>query len=297
MNQEQSDNLLSQLLQSSGSHPKFLDTVFSFLQRRTDFYVVDDVENFKNGTARMGFPPGRAAEMVKDSMGKQQYKHVGKGASGGGGKATKQSKKTATKTGAATTPTTTTSNVKQEQQRQKAPPKPPQQDPFPKPGTNISPTPGNGLITPNYYWTQSLNDLTIYFPSIPTSVKGKNCKVITKAGSLSVVVDGEKLIEGEFERKVNVSESIWSLESGCDTNTLQIHLEKVQKTWWVSPVTNDEYKIDCSKVDSTMHVSEYDEATQGKIREIMFQQQEERRKIASGEMEAPMPPIMEPNMD
>ena len=42
-----------------------------------------------------------------------------------------------------------------------------------------------------------------------------------------------------------------------------------------------------------MKVDEYDEVTQGKIREIMWQQQEERRKIASGEMEAPRPPHLD----
>jgi len=37
-------------------------------------------------------------------------------------------------------------------------------------------------------------------------------------------------------------------------------------------------------------VDEYDESTQGKIREIMYQQNEERRKIASGEVQPPIPP-------
>ncbi|GMI56767.1 hypothetical protein ScalyP_jg9310 [Parmales sp. scaly parma] len=209
MQQAQTDQYLSAVLQSSGSHPQFLETLFSFLHRRTDFYVIDDVLNFKNGTARMGFPKGRALEMVKEAMANQKFK-------------------------------------------------------------------------------ESLTELTVYIPNLPPKTTSKCCKIAIKPSSLSVIVSDRKLLVGEFERKVNLSECIWSLDK--EANTLQINLEKVEKTWWASPTKEDLYKIDCGKVDSTMRVDEYDESTQGKIREIMYQQNEERRKIASGEVQPPIPP-------
>ena len=58
-NQALYDNALMGILQSCGKLPPFLDAVFSFLARRTDFYVL-----MKHERAKMGFPPGVAESMV-----------------------------------------------------------------------------------------------------------------------------------------------------------------------------------------------------------------------------------------
>ena len=47
------------VLQSCGKLQTFLDEMFSFLARRTDFYVIMTHEK-----AKMGFPPGVSQEMV-----------------------------------------------------------------------------------------------------------------------------------------------------------------------------------------------------------------------------------------
>ena len=61
-----------------------------------------------------------------------------------------------------------------------------------------------------------------------------------------------------------------------------ITLEKVIKTWWSNLLLNHP-KIDCTKVDSTMNVSEYDEATQAAIRKIMFDQKQGRLGLPSSD--------------
>ena len=53
------DNALMGILQNCGKLPPFMDAVFSFLARRTDFYIIMQHER-----ARMGFPPGVAEAMV-----------------------------------------------------------------------------------------------------------------------------------------------------------------------------------------------------------------------------------------
>ena len=58
-NQALYDNALMGILQNCGKLPPFLDAVFSFLARRTDFYVL-----MKHERAKMGFPPGVAESMV-----------------------------------------------------------------------------------------------------------------------------------------------------------------------------------------------------------------------------------------
>lgn len=53
------DHALMAILQNCVKLPNFLDAIFSFLARRTDFYVIMHHER-----ARMGFPPGVAESMV-----------------------------------------------------------------------------------------------------------------------------------------------------------------------------------------------------------------------------------------
>ena len=53
------DSALMGILQDCVKLPQFLDSVFSFLARRTDFYIIMEHEK-----AKMGFPPGVAQSMV-----------------------------------------------------------------------------------------------------------------------------------------------------------------------------------------------------------------------------------------
>lgn len=55
----QLDNIFLGILQNCGQIEPFLDVVFSFLARRTDFYVVMNSKQDK-----MGFPDGIAEQMV-----------------------------------------------------------------------------------------------------------------------------------------------------------------------------------------------------------------------------------------
>lgn len=53
------DSALMSILQDCGKLQPFLDSVFSFLARRTDFYIL-----MKHERAKMGFAPGVAENMV-----------------------------------------------------------------------------------------------------------------------------------------------------------------------------------------------------------------------------------------
>ena len=53
------DSAFMGILQDCVKLPPFLDAVFSFLARRTDFYIIMEHEK-----AKMGFPPRVAEDMV-----------------------------------------------------------------------------------------------------------------------------------------------------------------------------------------------------------------------------------------
>lgn len=56
------DNFLITIIQESGGIEGILNTLFSFLLRRTDFFYE------MNPGDKMGFPPGEAVEMVNQIM-------------------------------------------------------------------------------------------------------------------------------------------------------------------------------------------------------------------------------------
>lgn len=53
------DNALLGILQNEGKLEAFLDVIFGFLCRRTDFFLT-----MKSETGKYGFPPGVAEKMV-----------------------------------------------------------------------------------------------------------------------------------------------------------------------------------------------------------------------------------------
>lgn len=53
------DSLLLSMIQHCGKVQNFMDSIFSFLSRRTDFYILMDHDK-----AEMGFKPGVAMNMV-----------------------------------------------------------------------------------------------------------------------------------------------------------------------------------------------------------------------------------------
>ena len=59
MGTPQLDNIFLGILQNCGQIEPFLDVVFSFLARRTDFFLI-----MSGKEGRMGFPEGIAQKMV-----------------------------------------------------------------------------------------------------------------------------------------------------------------------------------------------------------------------------------------
>lgn len=163
---------------------------------------------------------------------------------------------------------------------------------------------GNGGSTSRYVWTQTLEEVTVHIP-IPEGVRAKDLDVSISADSLSIHKTKKNVAEEEVDvivTEVNVenndnnynilplegtlfarirpSESTWTLEDSAggssNISTLQLILEKVQKTWWETVISGDTPLIDATMVDSTRHIGTYDEETQAEICRIMHDQRQER---------------------
>jgi hypothetical protein len=161
---------------------------------------------------------------------------------------------------------------------------------------------GNGGSTSRYVWTQTLEEVTVHVP-LPDGVRARDLDVRICANTLSIRRkkkgggtqhsdddnndddddDDVPPLEGTLFARVRPSESTWTLESNDDAAatyrrpvaTLQLILEKVQRTWWETVMSGDGPLIDTTMVDSTRHIGTYDDETQAEIRRIMHDQRQE----------------------
>lgn len=299
--------------QSGGDLRKLMFMFFSFLHRRTDFYVIhheDDVRD--NVPIKMGFKEGDAEKMLLAAfrqfplrkMPRQGGAGPGAGASGGVGGGAKPAAKQQPKKQTAASPAKVKSpKAKTETKPVESAAKAPKEASSTKAKKKASgeieeamskvrlteegkqiPV-GNGGSTSRYQWTQSVEEVTVA-TALPEGTKGKDLNIVMKPSSLSVKMkrpakEGEEpatILEGTLSEKIRLDESTWSLEGGV----LLITLEKVVKTWWKTVLEGDD-EIDTDMVDSTRHISSYEEQTQGMIRKCLFDQRQERMGLPSSD--------------
>lgn len=109
---------------------------------------------------------------------------------------------------------------------------------------------GNGGIAENYYWTQTLKEVTVYV-DLEFQAKGKDIQCSITPGHLTLSVRGQLLLNDDFEDKVCIDESMWTISTDCNSSNVLsqviITLDKSRKTWWKHVLVNDP-EIDTTKV-------------------------------------------------
>ena len=253
---EYCDLAFSQLASKLGGVEPLLDAMFGFLSRRTDFYI--EFDRSVSPQATMGFPSGAAERMVQRAFAKfpfKAYESMGTAVPCGDGKGDSKAVAAAIPPAAQTLFQLTPEG---------------KQVPL-----------GNGGIGPNYYWTQTLQDATMYF-DVAEGTRGKDVKCEIRATDIHLGVISKKsqqehivLVSGRFEDPVRQDESMWTINISPTGSQIVITLEKTRKTWWKHAIVGHP-EIDTNNVDSTTRISDYDESTQATIRKIMAEQQQKR---------------------
>lgn len=258
------DEMFTHIASKAGGIQPLLDNFFSFLERKTDFYVQFDPADKTHTSYKMGFPKGNAEKMVIKAFRQYPMKDYNAIVPPEVQQSSRSEAQLPTVPSSSSSLSSPTKAPKTTTQTSEAPCTPPK-TPLTLPKTPaktpraapLSPsyTPegkqypiGNGGIGENYYWTQTLKDVTVYIDTA-SGIRGKDVKCVIKPQSLSVEVRGESLLNGALEDVVKAQESMWTISSTTDQALQQIviTLDKTRPTWWKHVLTGHE-EIDTTKV-------------------------------------------------
>lgn len=268
-----------------GDLRKVMGAFFSFLHRRTDFYLVPSEADLKAGRAKMGFRQGDAEKLLLASFRQFPLRRLPDAST-----APKPTQASAQPhpSSASTDDKTSNDETKLKKSITDTQPKPTREnkprkesstDTVRRTADGLQVPVGNGGSTDKYTWTQNLEECSVLI-TVPKNTRGKDLDVQLKATTVSVKLKGhpDALVEGTLSAKINPSESTWTLEG----NVLIIVLDKHVKTFWSTILEGDD-EIDTALVDSRRKIDTYDQATQAQIRKIIFDQNQARKGLSSSD--------------
>lgn len=306
--------LLAMAQQHEGGVPELLDTLFSFLARKTDFYTGGGnkaAENMvmstfkKYETAAVSAHAKKKAEMEENERKRQERIRAKEEEERRASQAfvnqpaniteltdeeaealqkeldaknSKASKGATEASGESSEENTSSSPDKSEEDKDK---KGSDDDDEPD---KLKPNIGNGCDLPNYRWTQTLGDLEILIPlNVNFNVKSRDVIVSIQKKHFSVGLKGHpKIIDGELQHEIKLEESMWVLQDG---KSVLANLEKVNQMEWWSRLVMTDPEISTKKINpEPSKLSDLDGETRGLVEKMMYdQRQKELGKPTSEE--------------
>ncbi|XP_077161907.1 nudC domain-containing protein 3 [Paroedura picta] len=299
------DQALLGILQHVGNVQEFLNILFGFLYRKTDFYRL-----LLQPGDRLGFPPGVAKSMTVRAfrnfedlarhdderrqleLDEKLKKRKEEAAAAAERKklpvvaeeveissvAEQDCASSDGKTAEASESATVSERVEAEAASPAATPPAaacaveaqPAEPPKKQEQFQANPDSYNGAVRENYTWSQDYSDLEIKVPVPKHVLKGRQVSVDLGSSSIRVAVqegNGQHvLMDGTLTHKINTENSVWSLEPG---KCILINLNKIGEYWW-NAILEGEEQIDIDKINKERSMATVDEEEHAVLDRLSF---------------------------
>uniref|UniRef100_A0A1B6E9Q9 Nuclear migration protein nudC n=1 Tax=Clastoptera arizonana TaxID=38151 RepID=A0A1B6E9Q9_9HEMI len=288
--------LLAMAQQHEGGVSELLDTIFSFLARKTDFYtgaeegaaekmvmskftkhrdnaLAESLKKRKENLERERKRKERLEQAKQEEQKSEQNKNdEAKIVELSDEEADRLQKELDKKK----TGSDSTENIKSKQLDSESvlenDQKNEDEDDDPKEKGKLKPNSGNGCDLPNYRWTQSLGDIELRVPlQVNFTVRSRDLVVSIQKQHLTLGLKGKPpIIAQTLQHPIKVEESTWVLEDG---KSVLINLEKVNKMEWWSKLIETDPEISTKKINpEPSKLSDLDLETRGVVEKMMYDQ-------------------------
>ncbi|KAJ1454111.1 HSP20-like chaperone [Pelagophyceae sp. CCMP2097] len=292
LEEERFDGMLLQFAQQCQGIEPLLDTVFSFLRRKTDFFTGAATDKATQTVLKMLEKHASLAEKTdtekrkkraddedratarKDAARKRRDDKAKAPAADDGvvevGESGADISEAPAAPAAADVAVSSEEKKDEEEEEDKTPP-----------------PPGNGGVMAWGRWTQELADLQLYIP-VPAGLSAKSLVVDIGKGKITVGVKGAPpILDGPMHKKVIVDDCFWTLEEDASGGKeVVISLQKEDKMSWWKCIVVGEVEINTQKVQpENSKLSDLDGDTRMTVEKMMFdQRQKALGKPTSDEM-------------
>ncbi|KAL5108095.1 NudC domain-containing protein 3 [Taenia crassiceps] len=140
----------------------------------------------------------------------------------------------------------------------------------------------NGARRDLYSWSQKILEIDIHV-KIPERIKTArqlNVKIDRKHILIEEKGSTEPIIDLDLLKEIKTESAQWSFEVG--EHLLTLSLDKVDEYWWEAAFVGEE-KINVQEIDCSRPMHELDEEAQGKIAQLLFDQEQKRRGLPTTE--------------
>ncbi|XP_019881040.1 nudC domain-containing protein 3 isoform X1 [Aethina tumida] len=236
------DDMLFSMLKECQNLSVFLDHIFGFLKRRTDFYQIKDDKN-----SPVGLPEGVAESLVRHTFYKYQApkEHVIPSED-----IPVVSEEVLIEDVNETACTELMENLTAGDK-----------------SIFTASESYNGQIFKEFCWSQNILDVDI-FVKVPKDITAKDVCVYITPDSVTVKLkDGTTLLQGSLCQNIKHNEAIWSVVN----NKIEIHLDKRKDMWW-DCLFKGHKKLDVSTIDCSRPYEDLPEEAQVKIQELQWNQ-------------------------
>lgn len=282
-NDERFDGLYLNVAQTTRGIDPLLDTVFSFLRRKTDFFNGPNGQGTEAAIAKVNEVLQKHVDIHNKAQEKVAKKKVKKqpvkpkpvpkedddvielGTDGFDISKT-ESSSSATKLEKKITP--------KDQVKDVSAPVDKIEDSKDSEGDGIAPSIGNGgTVEGKYVWTQTLSELNVIIP-LPENTRGRDLNVVIKKNHLKAALKGssESIVDSALSNAIICDDSFWTVEDG---NRLVVSLQKLNQMEWWPCVCKGDPEIDVKKVQpENSKLDDLDGETRQTVEKMMFDQRQ-----------------------